>query len=196
MNALFRSVVFTSLLTVCADAFCDIMTLDYTFSNAAYTFDGGPSPASGNDVALPLGPIDMATTPGGTQVADLTVSATSSQFSVSYDFEASFDQLGASTSFDFSDVQLTGGATLQSFVFNSGASSSGATNPGVTFSSGVNAFSFTTAGSDAAPSTGGLLTYVFDYTDSTASAAVPEPSSFACLLLGGIGLYARRRRRN
>ncbi|GAB5443057.1 MAG: hypothetical protein Fues2KO_34060 [Fuerstiella sp.] len=29
-----------------------------------------------------------------------------------------------------------------------------------------------------------------------ASAAVPEPSSFACLLLGGIGLYARRRRRS
>jgi hypothetical protein len=197
MSKLFATLIVSCLTFASYEARGDIITLDYTFTNGSYTFNGMASPVSGNDAGLPIGPFTMSTTPGSFEVATLSVDATSTQFSVSYDFEPSYDQLGASTIFDFSDVQLTGGATLQSFAFNAGASSAGATDPGVTFTSGVNAFSFTTAGSDQADSLGDVLTYVFDFTDSSSSsAAVPEPSSFACLLLGGIGLYARRRRRS
>jgi hypothetical protein len=178
----------------------DIITYDYSISNGTYTFDSGASPAAAAGVGPNVGPIQMALSLAPfTEVADLSISTSGGQFTVSYDFEAGLNTLTSPTAFSFSNIAVTGAALLQSFTFNPGASTVGTNIAAApTFTAGTNAFSFTTVGTDVAPALDGVLNYVFDFTDDSIVAAVPEPSSFAMLFAGGVGVVVagRRRRKN
>ncbi len=127
----------------------------------------------------------------GTTAATLSFNFTDSRVVLGVDWSGTgLAAFGSVVEWNFTGLGLTGGADITGLTFNAGASTAGITAP-TTFSSTANSLDIDTP-NESSDGINAAYSYVFDITDS---AAVPEPSSFAILFAGGIGLYAKRRRR-
>lgn len=172
----------------CAPASADIMSFDYEFTGlgggaAVFTFD---EPVSGNDVT---GLSTSVSFSGAPMFADLIISTGSNFIDVLFDFNVA-PPLGTSFTIELSDFVFPVGETLNSIGFNAGNSTG---TPGSLSITGTSSIEFTAPGNDV-----GVMddvNYRFDF-DTTVVTPVPEPSSFAAFMIGGLAAWRIRRRRS
>ncbi len=164
-------------------------------SSGTYSVDVGGLPQPDNVPkvgAVSAGLTSLgAVTSDGTTLAALSFNFTDSRVTLGVNWGAPADPtffiFPSPVEWRFTGLGLTGGSPIKGLSYNPAASTANIYAP-VNVSSTANTLTIDTP-TDNTLGTGGVYSYVFDI------ATVPEPSSFAILFAGGIGLYAKRRRR-
>lgn len=162
-------------------------------SSGTFAFNGNAALNTNTNV-LSLGSTFTAGTletanliiPPSTAAADLSFNFTGSVLNLTLALDGAANTLASSLDWIFSGLDF-GGDTITSITQTSGAAAATSFTNGAT-----NAITIITP--DESGPLGATYNYSFNIADSS-MAAVPEPSSFAMLLAGGIGAYFVRRRR-